>query len=188
MSDALDRLWAGWRSTYMDEVTADGGELASSDGSIFTRILRAVEAGELSDRTAYIVHRGDHAFAILNAYPYGTGHLLVMPYEEVAQLEDLSPAQSADLWRLLNEAVVAIKSAYRPGGVNIGFNLGSAAGAGVPTHLHGHVLPRWGADSNFMTTVAEARVMPEPLSTTWEKLSQAWPSGTNPSPSPRRPR
>lgn len=155
----------------MDEVT--GGE--EPGGSVFTAILRAVDAGELTDETAFIVHRGEHTFAILNAYPYGTGHLLVMPYREVPTLEALTPGESQDLWRLINEAVVAIRAAYRPGGVNVGFNLGRDAGAGVPTHLHGHVLPRWGADSNFMTTVAEARVLPEPLSVTWEKLRACWP-------------
>lgn len=176
MSSRLDRLWAGWRSVYMDEVTAGDGEgLSSAGGSIFSRILRAVDAGELADETAYIVHRGAHTFAILNAYPYTTGHLLVMPYRETPALEDLTAAESQDLWRVLNEAVVAIKTAYSPGGLNVGFNLGSAAGAGVPTHLHAHVLPRWGADANFMTTVAEARVLPEPLSTTWGKLRGAWP-------------
>ncbi len=172
----LDRLWAGWRTSYMDEVTADGNAgLASTDGSVFTRILLAVEAGDLTDEGAYIVHRGTHAFAILNAYPYGTGHLLVMPFREIGSLELLEADESADVWHVLNEAVVAIKAAYRPEGVNIGFNLGRAAGAGVPTHVHGHVLPRWDADSNFMTTVAEARVLPEPLSVTWRKLTDAWP-------------
>ena len=130
---------------------------------------------ELTDETAYIVHRGRHTFAILNAYPYGTGHLLVMPFREVGELEDLTEEESVDLWRLLNEAVATIKSAYRPEGVNIGFNLGRAAGAGVPTHVHGHVLPRWNADSNFMTAVAEARVLSEPLAVTWRKLVDAWP-------------
>ena len=163
----------------MDEMTADGNAgLPSGDGSVFTRILRAVDGGELADEDAYIVHRGTHAFAILNAYPYGTGHLLVMPLREIAALEDLSPDESTDVWRLINEAVVAVKVAYRPEGVNVGFNLGRAAGAGVPTHVHGHVLPRWDADSNFMTTVAEARVMPEPLSVTWRKLTAAWPTGS----------
>lgn len=163
----------------MDEVTGDeetaGERLTGPSGSVFTQILRAVDGGELTDQTAFIVHRGDQTFAILNAYPYGTGHLLLMPYREVPNLEELTPAESADLWRVVNEAVVAVRAAYRPGGVNVGFNLGRDAGAGVPTHLHGHVLPRWGADSNFMTTVAEARVLPEPLPTTWQKLRDAWP-------------
>ena len=173
----LDRLWAGWRTSYMDEVTADGNAGRSpAEGSVFTRILRAVEAGELTDESAYLVHRGSEAFAILNAYPYGTGHLWVMPFREFGSLEELSAEESADVWRLINDAVVAVKAAYRPQGVNVGFNLGSAAGAGVPTHIHGHVLPRWDADSNFMTTVAEARVLPEPLSVTWRKLTAAWPN------------
>ena len=171
----MERLWAGWRSPYMDEVTDPVPRPSALEGSVFTRILRAVDAGDLTDETAYIVHRGEHCFAILNAYPYGTGHLLVMPYMEAATLEALSAEESADLWRLVNQAVSAIKTAYRPDGVNVGFNLGRAAGAGVPTHVHGHVLPRWSADSNFMTTVAEARVLPEPLSVTWQKLCDAWP-------------
>lgn len=159
----------------MDEVTAGGNAgLPTEGGSVFARILRAIEAGDLTDETAYVVHRGTDAFAILNAYPYGTGHLLVMPYREVGDLEALTAEESVDVWRLINEAVRAIKAAYRPEGVNVGFNLGRAAGAGVPTHVHGHVLPRWDADSNFMTTVAEARVLPEPLSVTWAKLRGAW--------------
>lgn len=171
----LDRLWAGWRTTYMDEVTAESSGPPSGTGSVFTRILEAIEAGELTDEDAYLVHRGREAFAILNAYPYGSGHLLVMPYREVGELESLTADESADLWGLINQAVVAVKAAYGPEGVNVGFNLGKAAGAGVPTHLHAHVLPRWNADSNFMTAVAEARVMPEPLSKGWQKLRDAWP-------------
>ena len=101
VSEKLDRLWAGWRTSYMDEVTADGdGGLSTEGGSVFTRILRAIDAGDLTDEAAYIVHRGDEAFAILNAYPYGTGHLLVMPYREVGELTALTPAESADVWRL----------------------------------------------------------------------------------------
>lgn len=171
---ALDRIWAGWRSEWVAEASA--GDHLVGEGSVFTRILAAVERGELTDESAFIVHRADRAFAILNAYPYGTGHLLVMPYREVGSLEDLDPVESAELWSTINQAVVAVKSAYRPGGVNVGFNLGAAAGAGVPTHVHGHVLPRWDADSNFMTSVAEARVLPEALPTTWGRLRDAWPS------------
>ncbi len=169
----LDRLWAGWRSEYVADAAA-GANLVG-EGSVFTRILAAVDRGELTDADAHVVHRGDTGFAILNAYPYGTGHLLVMPYREVGTLPELTGEESAELWRLLNEAVVAVTEAYRPQGVNVGFNLGSAAGAGVPNHLHGHVLPRWDADSNFMTTVAEARVLPEALSVTRARLAAAWP-------------
>lgn len=165
----LDRIWAGWRSEYV----ADSSRV-EGDGSVFTRILAAVDAGDLSDETAYIVARGDHVFCILNAYPYGTGHMLVMPYREVPDLSDLTDAESEELWGFIRHAVAAARLAYSPGGVNVGFNLGDAAGAGVPGHLHGHVLPRWNADSNFMTTLAEARVLPESLPATWAKLSEAW--------------
>lgn len=169
----LDRIWAGWRSAYVTDASA-GANLVG-EGTVFTRILAAVDRGELSDESAYVVYRGAEVFVILNAYPYGSGHVLVMPYREVGTLEDLTASESAELWAVVNDAVVAVKTAYRPQGINIGFNLGTAAGAGVPNHLHAHVLPRWDADSNFMTTVAEARVLPESLPTTWRKLRDAWP-------------
>ena len=168
----LDRIWSGWRSAYVAEAAA-GANLAGP-GTVFTRILAAVEQGELTDESAYIVRRGVSCFAILNAYPYGSGHLLVLPYREVAGLEDLTADESTELWAMINQAVVAVKAAYSPHGVNVGLNLGEAAGAGVPNHVHAHVLPRWDADSNFMTAVAEARVLPEPLSSTWRKLVDAW--------------
>lgn len=163
----MDRLWAGWRSAYVSsEYDPPPGE-----GSLFRRIL---EAG-LSDKEAYIVWRGELTFAILNAFPYVTGHMLVMPYREVAELEDLEPAEAAELWAAVRDAVRALKAAYRPHGINVGLNLGEAAGAGVPGHLHVHVLPRWNADTNFTTTVAETRVLPESLGDTWQKLTAAWP-------------
>ena len=98
-----------------------------------------------------------------------------MPYREVAELEGLDAEESAELWSTVTACAAAVKAAYRPQGLNVGLNLGEAAGAGVPTHLHVHVLPRWSADSNFMTSVAETRVLPEALPVTWEKLRAAWP-------------
>jgi ATP adenylyltransferase len=163
---ALERLWAGWRSVYV----ASG--VAAGDGSVFSRIL----ASGLPDEETYIVWRGATVFAILNRYPYGTGHLLVMPYREVASLEDLTADESTELWDAIRAAVVAVRHAYAPDGVNVGANLGEAAGAGVPDHVHVHVLPRWAADSNFMTSVAETRVLPEALPDTWRKLRDAWPA------------
>lgn len=170
----LDRIWSGWRSSYVAEA-ATGANLVGP-GTVFTRILAAVDRGELTDESAYVVHRAHRTFAILNAYPYGTGHLLLLPYREVGELEELTDDESAELWSMVNRAVVAVKAAYSPHGVNVGLNLGEAAGAGVPNHVHAHVLPRWDADSNFMTSVAEARVLPEPLSATWRKLVDAWPT------------
>lgn len=162
-------MWAGWRTAY---VAASGnGELVGT-GSVFRRIL---DSG-LPDDEAYIVWRGDEVFAILNAYPYTSGHLLVMPYREVPELEDLTESEAAELWAAVRAAVVAVKAAYGAHGVNVGLNLGEAAGAGVPSHLHVHVLPRWSADSNFMTAVAETRVLPEALTDTWRKVRDAWPT------------
>lgn len=166
----MERLWAGWRSSY---VAAAGNGALAGEGSLFRRIL----ASGLPDDQTHVVWRGETCFAILNAYPYTSGHLLVMPYREVGELEDLTPAEAAEMWAGVRDAVVAIKAAYAPHGVNVGMNLGEAAGAGVPSHLHVHVLPRWSADSNFMTAVAEARVLPEALADSWRKLREAWPGG-----------
>jgi ATP adenylyltransferase len=162
----VDRLWAGWRATYIEEVTGDD----APDGDVFTRIL----ASGLPDDDTHIVWRGALTFAILNRYPYISGHVLVMPYREVGELEGLTPDEHAELWSAVTDCVRAIKSAYRPHGLNIGINLGAAAGAGIPSHLHVHVMPRWDADSNFMTSVAETRVLPEALPDTWRKLRDAW--------------
>jgi ATP adenylyltransferase len=166
---SLDRLWAGWRSEYIDEVTSPASDVRTS---VFVRIL---ESG-LADEETHIVWRGTHTFAILNRYPYISGHLLVMPYREVADLEHLTADEHAELWCAVTDAVRAVKAAYHPDGLNIGVNLGTAGGAGVPDHVHVHVMPRWSADSNFMTAVAETRVLPEALPVTWAKLREAWPA------------
>ena|SRR5690349_5892499 len=159
-------MWAGWRTEYIDEVATTGGP-----GSVFARIL----ASGLPDEETLIVWRGVTTFAILNRYPYTSGHVLVMPYREVAELAELTDDESLELWSAIRAAVTAVERAYAPQGVNVGFNLGEAAGAGVPSHLHAHVLPRWNADSNFMTAIASTRVLPEPLPKTWAKLRDAWP-------------
>lgn len=164
----MDRLWAGWRSAY---VAAAGTGALAGDGSLFTRIL----ALGLPDEETHVLWRGERVFAILNAFPYTSGHLLVMPYREVGELEDLTGDEAAALWAGVRDAVVAIKAAYQPHGVNVGLNLGEAAGAGIPGHLHVHVLPRWNADSNFMTSIAEVRVLPESLGDSWRRLRAAWP-------------
>lgn len=165
----LDRLWAGWRSEYIEGVAS--GDAEDDPGSVFSRILALGEP----DEQTYIVWRGAVSFAILNRFPYTSGHVLVMPYREVGELEELTEAEGTELWSAITNCVRAVKAAYRPQGVNVGFNLGEAAGAGVPRHLHAHVLPRWNADSNFMTAIAETRVLPEPLPTSWRKLRAAWP-------------
>lgn len=167
----LDRLWAGWRSTYLEAVTGDPTPLRpDAEGSLFERILA------LPDDEGLVVHRGDRVAVLLNAYPYTNGHCMVLPTRAVADLDGLDPDESAELWRTVEAAVAAVRAAYRCDGVNVGLNLGAAAGAGVPDHLHVHVLPRWAGDSNFMTAVAEARVLPEPLGDAWHRLRAAWPT------------
>ena len=186
----LERLWAGWRSPYIDSVTAPpppppppvpvAGDVAASDGAasdsaagcVFCSILAS---GEPDDAT-YVLwrHPGGLAVAILNAYPYGSGHLMVMPTRHVASPELLDVAEGAALWEGTSMAVSAIRVAYSPDGLNLGANIGRAGGAGIPEHLHVHVLPRWNGDTNFMTSVAETRVLPEPLSLSASKLRAAW--------------
>ena len=166
----MDHLWAGWRSSYIDAATSGELDDPGRVGSLFEDVLSR------DDAEAYVVHRGPLCSAVLNAYPYVSGHLLVLPNRAVAELEDLTAEEAVELWSTVTDAVVAVKAAYQPDGVNVGANLGSAAGAGVPDHLHLHVLPRWAADSNFMASIAEARVLPEPLSTTWQRLRDAWPT------------
>jgi ATP adenylyltransferase len=165
----MDRLWAGWRGEYIDDVTA-------LDGGARTSVFKAILESGLPDEDTHIVWRGPLTFAILNRFPYISGHLLVMPYREVGELEELTPEETTELWTAVTNAVRAIKSAYGPDGLNIGVNLGTAGGAGVPDHLHVHVMPRWNADSNFMTAVAETRVLPEALPVSWRKLRDAWPT------------
>lgn len=165
----LDRLWNGWRSQYVNEAS---GRPPAADGSVFTQILRSAEP----DEATHIVHRGTEVFAILNAFPYTSGHVLVLPYREVPDLESLSDSEADELWRTVTDAVRAVKTAYRPGGVNVGINLGRPAGGSVNEHLHVHVVPRWSGDANFMTSVAEARTLPEPLSESAAKLRAAWPT------------
>lgn len=158
-------LWAGWRSSYV----GSGG--AATDACVFCGLLSA----DLPAQETNIVWRDENVAVLLNAFPYGTGHVLVMPTRHLADLSELNEAESRAIWLAINDAATAIRGAYEPDGLNVGFNLGESAGAGVPGHLHGHVLPRWTADTNFLTSVANARVLPEPLDETWRKLSDAWP-------------
>ncbi len=169
----LDRLWAGWRSEYLSSVTDEPpADAPDEPRCVFCRILASGEP----DEATHVVWRGAGCFAILNAFPYASGHLLLMPYRHVGDLGALELDEATEVWAATRTAVAAVTAAYRPEGLNVGLNLGRAAGAGVPDHLHVHVVPRWGGDSNFMTSLAEARVLPEALSTTYQRLRDAWPA------------
>jgi diadenosine tetraphosphate (Ap4A) HIT family hydrolase len=169
---SLENLWAGWRHDYIQEATererADG---FASEPCVFCRLA---ESGPPS-LDNLVVWRGDWSFVVLNAYPYGSGHVLVLPLRHVGTLGDLNEQEAAEIWAATRDSVSAIERAYEPDGLNMGANLGRAAGAGIPDHVHLHVLPRWSGDTNFMTSVASTRVMPETLQVAWHKLRAAWP-------------
>lgn len=163
---SLERVFAGWRNAYVSNVAqVEPGDCP------FCGLFDA----DVSDRERLVVHRGATCVVVLNLYPYGSGHLLVMPLRHVADLHELYDAERVEFFSLVVDATVALRAAYGPDGMNVGANLGRAAGAGVPGHLHFHALPRWAGDTNFMTSVGETRVIPEDLATTYDKVQLAWP-------------
>ncbi len=157
----MERLWATWRMAYV------GGR--QPRGCLFCRLLR-----ERTDRAAWVLARSRHAFVVLNAFPYNSGHVMVAPRRHAAGLSGLEPAERADLVELLERTERAVRRAYRPQGLNVGMNLGECAGAGVPGHVHLHVLPRWSGDTNFMPALAGTKVMPESLPASWKRLRAAF--------------
>jgi ATP adenylyltransferase len=168
----LEQLWAGWRIPYIE--AGDGERSAHGDPGL--TLFERIEQSGLPDEETYVVWRGETCFALLNAFPYTNGHLMVLPKRGEPDLAGLTPSESAELWSAVQSAVAALRTAYRCEGVNVGLNLGRAGGAGVPEHLHVHVLPRWSGDTNFMTTIANVRVLPESLTDSWRKLRAAWPA------------
>ena len=132
--------------------------------------------GDHPDDETYVVHRGPTCFAVMNVYPYSNGHLMVLPRRAVAELGDLAMDEHEELWSMVRDAAIAVQTALKPGGVNLGLNIGRAAGAGIPDHLHVHVVPRWLGDTNFTTTVANIRVLPETLTDSWARIREAWPT------------
>ena len=136
-----------------------------SSGCVF-----CAAAGSADDRENLIVHRAAHNFIILNRYPYTNGHVMVVPFQHVASLQDLDEAALLEMMRLARECEKHLRATYRPDGLNLGMNLGRSAGAGITGHIHMHILPRWTGDTNFMSVTAETRVLPEDLAVTWEKL------------------
>ena len=126
------------------------------------------------DAAAYVLHRGERAFALLNAYPYNTGHLMIAPVRHAAALGGLDPTDRSELMELTTRGISILEEVMRPDGFNVGMNLGEVAGAGVPGHLHVHVVPRWGGDTNFMPVVGDTKVLPETLDQTYDRLRPAF--------------
>jgi len=172
----LDHLWATWRSAYVGQVV-DTRALPTAEEAagrtLFERILAG--ADEEGDEAAGVLWRGATCFALLNIYPYTAGHLMVLPQRPVADLEALSDAEHAELWGAVRAAVVALKEAFRCDGVNVGLNLGGAAGGSQSDHLHVHCVPRWTGDANFIAVAAETRVLPVSLTEAAERIRAAWP-------------
>ncbi|MDX2064685.1 MAG: HIT domain-containing protein [Fimbriimonadaceae bacterium] len=162
-------LWAPWRWDYIRRPeSARTSSDPSGTGDLFLDLPAAND-----DAANFILHRGTQAFMLLNAFPYASGHLMIAPYRQVAEIDQMTDAELLEVQQLVAESVRWIRHAYRPDGFNIGVNMGSAAGAGIPKHIHWHVVPRWNGDANFMTTIAEVRVVPQLLPETYATLVAA---------------
>src|SRR3954447_8200770 len=155
------RLWAPWRLDYIR------GE--KDDVCIF---CRAVESSD--DEQYSVVHRGEHCFVILNTFPYNNGHVMIAPYAHEPTIEPLGDATLLELAQLVKRSSAALREVYKPEGFSIGINQGSAAGAGIEEHVHEHVVPRWGGDTNFMPVIGDVRVLPQSLSDSWKELRKVF--------------
>lgn len=175
---AVGRIDATWRGAYIEGATkAERADAASGlgPGDEARCVFCAILASGRPDSETHVVRRAPSVVTILNAYPYTSGHVMVMPLRHVGELTDLADDERNELFAMLTEANAAVKRVYEPDGANVGINVGRAGGAGIPGHLHVHLVPRWNGDTNFMTSIAEVRVVPESLDRTWTKLTQAWP-------------
>ena len=160
----MDRLWTPWRYDYIKG--ASGEKTGDSSFCIFCTLRDATE----EDERSFVLHRARYNYVVLNIYPYISGHLLIVPYEHTADLDTAAKQTTDELMDLAKRCQTALRETYHPQGFNLGMNLGQAAGAGVAGHIHLHIMPRWAGDSNFMSTVAETRVIPEDLTTTYNRL------------------
>jgi ATP adenylyltransferase len=158
----MDYLWSPWRYSYISRAS-------SRDECIF-----CVKAAEQRDEENLIVFRGQRNFVILNGFPYTSGHLMIAPYEHVPTLEEAHAETLTEMMSLTQASERRLRSVYRAPGINLGMNIGEAAGAGIAGHIHMHVLPRWPGDANFMTVVGETRVLPEELAATYRKMKTAF--------------
>ena len=188
----MKHLWTPWRYAYLagerdsgrkgvpEELSAWPGDA----GCVFCNLLEAADfalkqgkPAEVVDRAAGIVLRADHTFVCLNRFPYTSGHVMIVPYAHQDSYAAMAPEAAQEMTTLAQRSEIVLREVYSPDGLNMGMNLGQAAGAGIYGHLHLHILPRWMGDANFMTAVGETRVLPETLDTTWERLHTAFNGG-----------
>ena len=158
----MEILWSPWRHEYISSAGSKSLGLAC--------IFCTAGKDPSDDERSLIIHRGHENFVILNRYPYISGHLMIAPYAHIGNLSNAPKSTTDEMMDLVKSCEQILREAYHPGGFNVGMNLGHVAGAGVADHVHMHILPRWGGDTNFMSTVADTRVLPEDLSTTYQKL------------------
>lgn len=158
----MDYLWSPWRMKYIQQHE-------QPVGCVFCTAVQQEDSVE-----NLIVARGKYAYAILNRYPYTSGHLLVVPYLHMPSIEDLDIATRQELMEFVNQSISVLRRVYQPHAFNFGANIGSAAGAGIATHVHLHVVPRWNGDTNFMSTIGETRILPEDLSESYRRIREQW--------------
>jgi ATP adenylyltransferase len=158
----MERLWAPWRLQYVTQEKTEGGCIFCDKPKL----------GD--DRAARIVHRGASAYVILNTFPYNNGHIMVAPFAHVSAIEDLPPETLHEMMDLAQQCARVFKMSFHPDGLNLGFNLGAAAGAGIKDHLHMHLVPRWVGDTNFMPVLADVRVIPQSLEQTYDLLAEGF--------------
>ncbi len=171
----MDSVHAGWRLAAAPGTSADGQPYTEVVAEPGKSLFETIEQSGLPDERTYIVCRRRSAFVVLNVFPYTSGHVMVLPKRAAPTIGDLSDTEYDDLWGLVRLAYRAVGDGFGPEGMNIGVNEGRAGGASLPDHLHVHVVPRWSADTSFMTSVAEARVLPLTLRDSWLRLRAAWP-------------
>jgi len=160
----MRRMWSPWRAAHLRSVSEEANEVIS-EGSVFGKLV-----AEDKDEENLILWRGKSVFVILNRYPYNNGHLLILPYRPVSNYEDLTAEEQTEMAQTVGKCIGWLKESMHPDGFNVGMNLGIAGGAGIPQHLHMHVVPRWKSDTNFMPAVAGVKVVPESLDDTYRHL------------------
>ena len=187
----MDRLWTPWRydyitgatSTYRKGVPAELEDWPGEDQHcVFCNLIESVEwavgqdggSSDRAEKAGFVIARLNFCFVCLNAFPYSSGHVLIVPRQHNASLAKLTTSEAAEMMVTIQHVETVLRDVYQPDGINLGLNLGEAAGAGVADHLHFHMLPRWYGDTNFMTVVAETRILPETLEVTWQRIRAAF--------------
>jgi ATP adenylyltransferase len=189
----MERLWTPWRYEYVsrskdscrpgvpEALSAWPGPDGGDCTCVFCNLIAAVDyataqgmARDDAEKAAHVLVRGRLCFLCLNAFPYATGHILIVPYRHVDSLAALPPDEAREMMDLAQHVELVLRAVYHPAGMNFGLNLGEAGGAGIAGHIHMHALPRWVGDTNFMTVTADTRVLPEALDTTWTRIRAAW--------------